>query len=110
MTTYTTVGKPITRVEGTHKVTGGSVYAADIQLPGMLHCKLLRSPYAHARIVSIDAAKALALDGVERVITAADLPELKPYRMSNRAYNLLAGAEAVFHGEPVAAVLAHDLS
>ena len=110
MTTYTTVGKPITRVEGTHKVTGGSVYAADIQLPGMLHCKLLRSPYAHARIISIDATKALALDGVERVITAADLPEFKPYRMSNRAYNLLAGEEAVFHGEPVAAVLAHDLS
>ena len=44
MTTHSTVGKRITRVEGTHKVTGEAVYAADIQLPGMLHCKLLRSP------------------------------------------------------------------
>jgi CO/xanthine dehydrogenase Mo-binding subunit len=58
MTTYSTVGKPITRVEGTDKVTGRSVYAADVQLPGMLHCKLVRSPHAHARITRIETAKA----------------------------------------------------
>ncbi len=108
MTTYTTVGKPIPRVEGTHKVTGNSTYAADVQLPGMLHCKLLRSPYAHAKIVSIDTTKAAAHAGVERIVTADDLPEFEARYMSNRAYNLLAGEEVVFHGQPVAAVLATD--
>ena len=110
MTTHSSVGKPITRIDGSHKVTGNSLYAADIQLPGMLHCKLLRSPQAHARIVSIDASKALALEGVERVVTAADLPTFKATRMSNRAYNLLAADEVLFYGQPVAAVLATDVS
>ncbi len=110
MTTYSTVGKPITRVEGSDKVTGGSLYAADVQLPGMLHCKLLRSPQAHARITGIDASKALALEGVEHVITAADLPTFSEKRMSNRGYNLLAHDEVVFNGQPVAAVLAETPS
>jgi CO/xanthine dehydrogenase Mo-binding subunit len=110
MATFTTVGKPITRVEGTDKVTGESAYAADIQLPNMLHCKLLRSDNAHARIVSIDTSKAAALDGVVRVVTAADLPKFEPRRMSNRIYNLLADDEVVFYGQPVAAVLAEDLA
>src|SRR3990170_3292932 len=110
MTTFSTIGKPITRVEGTHKVTGQSAYAADVQLPGMLHCKLLRSPYAHALIKRIDATKALALEGVERVVTAADLPKPDAKRMGNRGSILLAIEEAVFYGEPVAAVLAEDLT
>jgi len=110
MTTFQIIGKPITRVEGTHKVTGESVYAADIQLPGMLHCKLLRSPQAHARIVRIDASKALALPGVERVVTADDLPKPDAKRMGNRGSILLAIEETVFYGEPIAAVLARDLS
>ncbi|MDZ4278279.1 MAG: molybdopterin cofactor-binding domain-containing protein, partial [Dehalococcoidia bacterium] len=107
-TTHTHVGKPVTRVEGIDKVTGGSTYAADILLPGMLHCKLLRSPYAHARIKRIDASKAAALDGVARVVTAADMPPVQPRRLSNRGYNLLACDEVVFYGEPIAAVLARD--
>ncbi|MEX2159319.1 MAG: xanthine dehydrogenase family protein molybdopterin-binding subunit [Dehalococcoidia bacterium] len=110
MTTYRTVGKPITRIDGAQKVTGGSVYAADIQLPGMLHCKLLRSRYAHARIVRIDTSKAAALDGVERVVTAADLPAVEPRRMANRGYNLLASEETVFYGEPIVAVVARDIA
>ena len=108
MTSHTTVGQPITRVEGAQKVTGESTYAADIQLPGMLHCKLLRSPHAHARIKGIDTKKAEALDGVARVITAADLPTFEPRRMSNRAFNLLADDDVVFNGQPVVAVLATD--
>jgi len=98
------------RVEGAHKVTGDTVYAADVQLPGMLHCKLLRSPLAHARIQGIDATKALALEGVVRVVTAADLPTFDPKRMSNRGYNLLADDEVVFYGQPVVAVLAEDVA
>ena len=110
MSTLSTVGKPITRVEGTHKVTGQTTYAADVQLPAMLHCKLLCSPHAHARITRIDVAKAEALDGVVRVITAADLPQFDAKRMGNRGYNLLAQDEVVFYGQPVAAVLAVDIA
>jgi CO/xanthine dehydrogenase Mo-binding subunit len=110
MTTFSTIGKPITRLEGTHKVTGDSAYAADLQLPGMLHCKLLRSPHAHARIKRIDASKALALEGVVRVATAEDLPKPDAKRLGNRANIMLAIDEVTFYGEPVAAVLAEDLS
>jgi len=110
MTAYSTIGKPITRVEGTHKVTGQSEYAADVQLPLTLHCKLLHSPYAHARIKRIDVSRALALEGVVRVVTAADLPKPDPRRASNRGYVLLADEQAVFYGQPIAAVLAEDVS
>ena len=110
MTTYANVGKPVTRVEGANKVTGESVYAADVQLRDMLHCKLLRSAHAHARIKRIDTTKAQALEGVERVVLAADLPKFEAKRMSNRGYNLLADDEVVFHGQPVAAVLAEELA
>jgi CO/xanthine dehydrogenase Mo-binding subunit len=108
MTTYSTIGKPITRLEGTDKVTGESTYAADVQLPGMLHCKLLRSTHAHARIKRIDASKALALEGVVRIVTADDLPKPEAKRAGNRANVMLAIEEVTFYGEPVAAVLAED--
>jgi CO/xanthine dehydrogenase Mo-binding subunit len=110
MTTYRAVGKPITRVEGTHKVTGEAVYAADVQLPGMLHCKLLRSPYAHARIKRLDTSKAEALEGVVRVATAADMPTFEARRLGNRAFNFLASDEVVFYGQPIAAVVARDVA
>merc|ERR1739841_464714 len=57
------------------KATGEAVYADDIQLPGMLHAKTLRSPHAHARIVSIDTSRAMALPGVHAVITVAAVDE-----------------------------------
>ncbi|SVA28416.1 uncharacterized protein METZ01_LOCUS81270, partial [marine metagenome] len=55
--------------------TGQAQYTDDLVFPGMLHGKILRSPYAHARIISIDTKKALALDGVHAVITGRDMPE-----------------------------------
>ena len=100
------VGKPVTRVEGTGKVTGEALYAADIVLPDMLHAILVRSPHAHAAIRGIDTSRARQIDGVEHVITAADLPRFEAKRKSNRAYVILAEEETVFFGEPVAAVLA----
>ena len=60
MTTYSSVGKPITRIDGSNKATGDSLYAGDSQLPRMLHCKLLRSPPAPAPIVSPDSSRPLA--------------------------------------------------
>lgn len=63
------LGKRIPRVEGADKVTGRAKYTYDIQLPGMLYGKILRSPYPHARIRSIDASQAEKLPGVKAVIT-----------------------------------------
>jgi CO/xanthine dehydrogenase Mo-binding subunit len=109
MAEYRAVGRPTARVEGVGKVTGRTVYTADVRLPGMLHAKLLRSPHAHARIRRIDTARAAALEGVVAVVTAADLPPLDAKRVaSNRAYGLLAAQEVVFAGQPVVAVVARD--
>jgi CO/xanthine dehydrogenase Mo-binding subunit len=102
-------GKPLTRLEGGLKVTGKAVYAADVQLPGMLHIKLLRSPYAHARINSIDVSRAEKLEGVAAVITAKDLPPHEQ-KDASRHHVLLAQDEAVFYGQPVVAVAARDVS
>src|ERR671910_834110 len=68
------VGRPISRVDGSDKVSGNTVYTADVQLPGMLWGKCLRSPYAHARILSINTEAAKKVKGVRAVITGEDLP------------------------------------
>ncbi len=105
-TEHAVVGQRIPRIEGRKKVTGQSVYAADVSLPGMLYAKLLHAPHAHARIKGIDTSRARMLEGVESVVTASDLPQFEARRRSNRAYVLLASDEVVFAGQPVAAVVA----
>jgi 4-hydroxybenzoyl-CoA reductase subunit alpha len=72
MEDYSVIGKRVPRVDGLEKVTGQGRYAADYSLPGMLWCKVLRSPYAHARILNIDTSKAEKLPGVKAVVTAKD--------------------------------------
>src|SRR5207247_1350202 len=104
---YRNVGKPVTRIEGAGKVTGETVYADDMQLPRMLHAKVLGSPYAHARIKSIDAKAAREHAGVEAVFTPADLPPYKK-NFSNRRGVIFPDEEVLFYGQPVAAVLASD--
>ncbi len=69
------VGKPIPRVDGDQRVSGAARYPSDIQLPGMLHAKILRSPHPHARIKRIDATRAQALPGVRAVLTRSNAPE-----------------------------------
>jgi CO/xanthine dehydrogenase Mo-binding subunit len=103
------IGLSIPRFDAPEKVTGRTLYVGDVQLPGMLQARLLRSPYAHARIKRIDASRARALPGVRAVLTAADVPELKPGART-RAHALLAIDRAVFFGQPVAAVAADDLA
>ena len=73
------VGSDTPRVDGNAKVSGAAQYAADIDLPGMLHAKALRSPHPHAKLVSIDVSKAAALPGVIAVVTRDDLDGLNPY-------------------------------
>ena len=104
---HRSVGKPITRLDGAGKVSGKTIYADDMKVPRMLHAKVLGSPYAHARIKSIDTVAARRHPGVEAVITAADLPEYKK-NDSNRRGLVFPDSEVLFHGQPLAAVLASD--
>jgi CO/xanthine dehydrogenase Mo-binding subunit len=103
------IGVSVPRFDSPEKVTGRTQYVADVQLPGMLHARLLRSPHAHARIKRIDVSRARAVPGVRAVLTAADVPELKP-GAKTRAHALLAIDRVVFAGQPVAAVAADELA
>lgn len=73
MATYSVIGKPTPRIDSYDKVTGRAQYTADLKLPGMLFGKILRSPYAHARIRNIDISRAVKLPGVKAVVTGKDI-------------------------------------
>ena len=99
----TNIGKSVPRRDLTAKLTGEAKYAADVQLPGMLIGKILRSPHPHARIVSIDTSAAERLEGVHAVLTPFDISEGKI------APDLpILDTEARFVGDEVAAVAAED--
>ena len=108
MTAYSVVGRPVTRQEGPDKVSGHFQYAADVALPGMIWGKVLRSPYPHAKIIHIDASRAMGLPGVRAVITGQDTAGMRVGRMV-RDVPLLAEDKVRFVGEKVAAVAANDL-
>lgn len=101
------IGRPVTRIDGLDKVTGRERYAADFLPPGTLWAKSLRSPYAHARIVSIDTSRALKLPGVHAVITGANLPLTRTGR-AFRDFTVLARDLVRFAGERVAVVAAES--
>ncbi|MFC2007967.1 xanthine dehydrogenase family protein molybdopterin-binding subunit [Chloroflexota bacterium] len=75
---YSVIGKRLPRADAVEKVRGQVIFSSDIQLPGMLHAKFLRSPHAHARIIRIDTTKAEALDGVKCVLTHQNVPRIHP--------------------------------
>ncbi len=111
------VGTRPVRPDGTDKVTGRAVYGADIRMPGMLFGRVKRSPHAHARILRVDASKALALPGVLAVVTAADFPSggaeavptvRGPVPLQWQIDRVIARDKALFRGHPVAAVCATD--
>ncbi|MFN8526863.1 MAG: xanthine dehydrogenase family protein molybdopterin-binding subunit [Chloroflexota bacterium] len=103
------VGFSIPRPDGAEKVTGQTRYVADLHPRGMLHAKLLRSPHAHARITRLDVSKARALPGVRAVLTAADIPQIKP-GAKTRAHAMLARDRVIFAGQPIAAIAADELA
>ena len=112
---YQVVGTRPIRHDGVDKVTGRAQYGADIRFAGLLHGRVLRSPHAHARIVSIDASRAEALPGVRAVVTAKDIPlasmevqDLGESAVSLRylSNNVLAADKALYRGHAVAAVAA----
>jgi CO/xanthine dehydrogenase Mo-binding subunit len=101
------VGRPTPRVDATERVTGRARYTWDVQLPGMLYARILRSPHAHARIVSIDTARAEALPGVHAVIHA--FKGNAPWGSGDSEHERMAFNNPVrYAGEPVAAVAAVD--
>jgi len=114
---YAQVGTRPVRHDGLDKVTGRANYGADFSLPGMLHGVLVRSPYAHARILSINTSAAASMPGVKAVVTGKDIPETSAKLMMGEGAidlhdvgdNLLAHSKVLYHGHPVAAVAATSL-
>lgn len=100
-----TLGKDTAQVNARAKVLGRAQYAGDIQLPGMLHGKVLRSPYPHARIVRIDTSRAEQLPGVKAVLTGANTPGTL-WGVHHKERRTLALDVVRFAGEEVAAVAA----
>lgn len=103
MSEFSAIGQPKPIIDGKAKVTGTAQYLHDMQLPGMLHARLVPSSYAHANIRGIDSTEALAVPGVVAVLTEKDLPNIRP---TNRNKLLLARGRVMFVGQPVAMVLA----
>ena len=71
---YKVIGTNPIRHDGYDKVTGRAIYGADVKLPGLIWGEVLRSPYAHAKIISINTSKAENMKGVFSVITSKDIP------------------------------------
>ncbi len=106
--TLTTIGKPLMKVDAMQKVTGETKYADDLFLPRMLYARTLRSPHPHARIIGIDASRALALPGVFAITTGRDLPIKFGILPSTQDEEALCVDKVRFVGDPVAAVAAID--
>ncbi len=102
------IGKAVRRIDAPSKVSGRLRYAADMTMPGMLHVQVLRSPHAHARIVSIDTSAAEAMEGVEGVITCADVPGVDGFGVFVNDQPIMARGKVRYVGEAVAAVAAED--
>src|SRR5215469_8239430 len=109
------VGTRPIRPDGVDKVTGRANFGADMKMPGMLWGKIKRSPYAHARIVSISTDKAMALPGVKAVVTGADFTDIPGTLIQlgelvvNAHYlslNVMARGKVLYDGHAVAAVAA----
>src|SRR5690606_31745417 len=115
---YKVIGTRPIRHDGVDKVTGRAKYGGDVQMTGMLHGFILRSPHAHAKIVSIDTTKAMAVPGVRAIVTGADLPKAPSeieelgegaVNLAHLSRNVLAKEKALYKGHAVAAVAADTI-
>ena len=104
--TLHTIGKPHWRVDGIDKVTGQARFADDLRAPGMLYGRVLIARRPHARIVSIDTSRALALPGVHAVLTADDLPCARVFGVIIKNVPVLADGRVRYWGDGVAMVAA----
>src|SRR6185503_7862467 len=106
--TYKVIGKAEAPSDGAEKVTGKALYTVDVELPGMAHGKILRSPYAHARIRRVDGGKAEKLAGVYAVITREDQKNIRMFGAAYKDQTVVAVDKVRYSGDPVAAVAAVD--
>jgi len=100
------VGDSVSRVDGIPKTTGEFAYSSDLNAAGMLWGHTVRSPHAHARILSIDVSAAVAMPGVHAVLTHEEVPGEKRYGLEFHDQPVLAIDRVRYHGEPVALVAA----
>ena len=106
---YVNIGKRLPRIDGVVKATGEAKFAGDLSLPGMLHGKIVRSPYPHARVLRINADKAKRLSGVRAVVTGGDTLGFKAGGISATGDEPYLALDKVrFIGDGVAAVAAID--
>jgi CO/xanthine dehydrogenase Mo-binding subunit/CO/xanthine dehydrogenase FAD-binding subunit len=108
---FSVVNRSVPRTDGRSKVTGEARFTADIALPRMAHAAVVRSPVAHARILSIDIDAARSVPGVMGVLVGQDLLPLRRHLFGHavRDNAILAMEKVVYAGEPVVAVVAEDL-
>lgn len=108
---YPVVGKEYRRSDAIHKVIGRAKYAEDMNMPGMLYGKILRSPHHHARLISLDTKQAASLPGVVRIITADDIPGENGLGDYSRDEPILTpvGDTAKMFGAPIALVVAETV-
>src|SRR5262249_25059570 len=103
------VGQSVPRIDGSEKVTGRARYVSDLTAPGMVHAKILRSPYPHARVGRVETTRARSHPGVLAVLAGADLTWCDPYfGPAFRDRPVLATDVVRYEGDPVAAVVAVD--
>jgi 4-hydroxybenzoyl-CoA reductase alpha subunit len=108
MSDFSVIGHRLPKVNTWDHLTGRAKYADDIFLPRMLYGRLLRSPHAHARILSVDISRALAHPGVIDIVTGTDMPERMGIMPSTQDETALAVDKVRYVGEPVVAVAAID--
>jgi CO/xanthine dehydrogenase Mo-binding subunit len=112
MTNLSVVGQSVYRKDAKQKVTGQVLHVGNIEMPGMLHVAVLRSPYAHARITRVDKSRAERVPGVAVVLTGADvvkMPGVDPhFGPAFRDQPILAVEKVCYAGDPVVAVAAID--
>lgn len=107
MSDYRVIGYPCPQIDARERALGFAEFVSDLRLPGMLYGRILRSPYPHGKILSIDTSKARALKGVKAVITAQDTPQI-PFGPRTEDWSILAIEKVRFIGDEVAAVAAID--
>ena len=112
MSNYSVVGQSVYRRDAAQKVTGQILHVGNIEMPGLLHVAVLRSPYPHARITRIEKSRAEALNGVAAVITGADITAMSgvdPYFGPAFCVQPILAIDRVLHvGDMVVAVAAED--
>jgi len=103
------MGARTPRLDAPGKVTGAAKYAADMEMPNMLHMHVLRSPHPYAKIISIDTSAAKATPGVEVIITSADVPGIDNFGVFIEDQPIMAREYVRYVGEAVAAIAADTL-